>query len=431
MKRLVIFFFLSAIFTTTTFSQLEWMVYKFPLLSDNRVSDVTFDSNGDTWISNYLAITRITADYRFIFYNDYNSGLPWGYIKGITIDSPGDKWISSLSGGLIRFSEQAEDSSQWTIFNQSNSGLPDDRLLCPIAIDNEGNKWIVNMGGLAKFSGSALGSEGWTIYNSENSPLPYNGINCIEIDADGLIWIGTGDGLATFDGISNWKVYKPSNPISIEGLPHNHIYTIAFDQNNTWIGTPSGLVKFDGTSMTTYNKDNSNIADNSVLALAIDFNGTLWIGGNFGLTKFDGSNWITFNTSNSGLPNNSINSITIDASGNKWISTGTGLAVFKEGGIVSVEEIEPSFTIDYSLNQNYPNPFNPTTKINFSIPISEFVTIKIYDILGREVTTLINEFRNAGNHQIDFNGNGLTSGVYFYKISSGNYSETKKMILLM
>lgn len=82
------------------------------------------------------------------------------------------------------------------------------------------------------------------------------------------------------------------------------------------------------------------------------------------------------------------------------------------------------------LEQNYPNPFNPTTSIKFSIPKQEFVNLKVYDILGKEITTLVNEVKSAGNYEVNFNASNLPSGTYFYRIQSGNYVETKKMILI-
>ena len=83
----------------------------------------------------------------------------------------------------------------------------------------------------------------------------------------------------------------------------------------------------------------------------------------------------------------------------------------------------------FALSQNYPNPFNPSTKISWQSPVSGWQTLKVYDILGNEVATLVNEFREAGSYEIDFNASQLTSGVYIYKISAGNFSDTKKMIL--
>jgi Secretion system C-terminal sorting domain len=84
----------------------------------------------------------------------------------------------------------------------------------------------------------------------------------------------------------------------------------------------------------------------------------------------------------------------------------------------------------YSLEQNYPNPFNPTTNINFSIPKSGLVTLKIYNVLGKEIATLVNEVKAAGIYKVNFNASNFSSGVYFYKIESGNFSDIKRMVLV-
>lgn len=85
---------------------------------------------------------------------------------------------------------------------------------------------------------------------------------------------------------------------------------------------------------------------------------------------------------------------------------------------------------EYSLDQNYPNPFNPSTTINFSVPENTQVTLKIYDVLGKEVSTLINQVVPAGNHEVQFDATGLPSGVYFYSLTAGNFVENKKMMLM-
>ncbi len=84
----------------------------------------------------------------------------------------------------------------------------------------------------------------------------------------------------------------------------------------------------------------------------------------------------------------------------------------------------------YSLSQNYPNPFNPTTTIKYQIPKEGMVQLKVYDILGREVSTLVNEIQTPGNHKINFDGKYLSSGVYFYRLTSGSFVSTKKFILI-
>jgi len=84
----------------------------------------------------------------------------------------------------------------------------------------------------------------------------------------------------------------------------------------------------------------------------------------------------------------------------------------------------------YSLSQNYPNPFNPSTIIKWQQPEKSFVTIKIYDVLGGEVITLVNEELAAGKHEVKFDASRFSSGIYFYQLKAGNYFETKKMVLV-
>ena len=99
-------------------------------------------------------------------------------------------------------------------------------------------------------------------------------------------------------------------------------------------------------------------------------------------------------------------------------------------GITSVENSSSQIPDKFSLSQNYPNPFNPSTKINYELPITNYVILKVYDALGNEVATLVNEKQNAGSYSVDFNASSLPSGIYFYKLITENFSETKKMILV-
>ena len=86
---------------------------------------------------------------------------------------------------------------------------------------------------------------------------------------------------------------------------------------------------------------------------------------------------------------------------------------------------------DFSLEQNYPNPFNPSTVINFSVPKENtLVTLKVYNSLGEEIGTLINQVVPAGQHQVNFNARGLSSGVYFYTLTAGNFVDSKKMVVM-
>ena len=86
--------------------------------------------------------------------------------------------------------------------------------------------------------------------------------------------------------------------------------------------------------------------------------------------------------------------------------------------------------MQFQLYQNYPNPFNPNTVISYQLPVNGNVTLKVYDVLGNEIVTLLNEEKPAGSYEVEFIGTGLPSGIYFYQLQTGSYVETKKMILM-
>jgi hypothetical protein len=89
-----------------------------------------------------------------------------------------------------------------------------------------------------------------------------------------------------------------------------------------------------------------------------------------------------------------------------------------------------TITDNYSLDQNYPNPFNPATKITYSIPEGKNVKLTVYDMLGKEVTTLVNEYKASGSYTVPFNGSSLPSGIYIYTLQAGQFRDSKKLLLL-
>ncbi len=134
----------------------------------------------------------------------------------------------------------------------------------------------------------------------------------------------------------------------------------------------------------------------------------------------------------------------VDASGNVFstgnsigATTGYDIAIIKYSQTPTSVESETDVPSSYDLSQNYPNPFNPSTKIRYTIPnVSQSgvegsrVQLKIYDVLGNEVATLVNEEKSAGSYEVKFNASQLSSGVYFYKLQAGSFVQTKKMVLL-
>ena len=98
--------------------------------------------------------------------------------------------------------------------------------------------------------------------------------------------------------------------------------------------------------------------------------------------------------------------------------------------IVNVEEMVTPIPEDFKLYQNYPSPFNSSTTIKYQIPFPANVSLKLYDMLGREIATLVKEIKPAGKYEVGFTENNLPSGIYFYTLQAGNYTQTKKMLLL-
>jgi hypothetical protein len=102
----------------------------------------------------------------------------------------------------------------------------------------------------------------------------------------------------------------------------------------------------------------------------------------------------------------------------------------KYGSVLSIPEIHSTVPTNLALFQNYPNPFNPSTTINYELPKSSEVRLSVFDILGREVSVLVNERREAGVHEVKFDSSNLASGVYFYRLQAGNFVQSKKLVIV-
>jgi len=276
----------------------------------------------------FLLILLFTHHSGWTVYNTSNSDLPDNYVTALAIDALENKWIGTCNG-FAKF-----DGRNWRAY-ALNFGLPFEDVNA-LAIDGS-NLWIGNgpywgKGGLVKidWTNCTYGRKNCTAYtyNTSNSGLPDNDIQALAIDNNNNIWIGTDKGgLAKFDGVNWWTVYDTTN----SGLPDNDVQALVVDESNIWIGTyEGGLAKFDGTNWTVYDTTNSGLPDDDITALAIDYNNNIWIGTRQrGLVKFDGSSWTVYNIGNSGLPDDDIRALAIDYNNNIWIGTQDGgLAVF-------------------------------------------------------------------------------------------------------
>jgi photosystem II stability/assembly factor-like uncharacterized protein len=273
-------------------------------------------------------------------------------------------------------------------------------------------------------------SVGSKIYKSVD-----NGENWIPIETPAFIlWdiafandsIGYGVGLyntsiKTTDGGENW--------FSVSPIIQNHsMFAIKFiNQSIGYVVGGSEISKTtDGGNSwnTKYNAVGSQLNDVTTFGENI-----AWVVGSDKILRTDnaGENWSlqTFSPYHYILSANCVDSLICFAIGGE----GSLYKTTNGGGVTSAEK-NISNPESFRLYQNYPNPFNPSTEINYSLPQTDYVTLKVYDILGKEITTLVNEEQSAGNYEISFDAKNIVSGIYFYRIQAGNYSDIKKFILL-
>ena len=233
-----------------------------------------------------------------------------------------------------------------------------------------------------------------------------------------------------FAGTSGDGVYLSTNNGTTwtqTTLNNQYVYSFATLGNNIFAGTFSSGVYLstnNGSSWTPIGLNYEVIASLAVLGNNI-FAGT-WNGVYF--STDNGTSWIQKNQGFNPIP--WVNALLIT---NDYIFAGTdGESVWRRplSDFIGIKNISSEIPSEFSLSQNYPNPFNPTTNIRFDLPKNGFVKLILFDALGREVATLVNEKLTPGTYDVNWNGSSYTSGVYYYKLIAGDFVETRKMILI-
>jgi photosystem II stability/assembly factor-like uncharacterized protein len=159
-----------------------------------------------------------------------------------------------------------------------------------------------------------------------------------------------------------------------------------------------------------------------------------WYGASTSIIYYSSDNGATFASQYSNPVTTALyQSLSFALTGNTirgWAVTASGLISRYNETVTGITHNENEVPSSYSLSQNYPNPFNPSTKITYQLPKSENVRVTVFDLLGREVAVLVNEFKTAGTYNIEFNASQLSSGVYLYRIDAGEFKDVKKMVLV-
>ncbi|MCZ6701812.1 MAG: T9SS type A sorting domain-containing protein [Ignavibacteria bacterium] len=367
--------------------------------------------NGDSWIN-------------------INNGLQGLYVTSIVFNSAGEIFIGTGNGGGIF--KSTDEGETWVhlndpLINFTVKGLDinsSNHLFAAISnrgiyrsMDN-GNSWEEVNIGLTNF-----------IFNSMFISKLGSIKDFIFISVGAL-----GDIRAVFrttDNGNNWEHMNLSLSWQFAmTFTSNSLGEVYVGIQSQWHHTYGGVLKStDGG----YNWLGAGYSSQIVI-LILDRNefiytGTYdWFGGGLIVrTTNNGANWQNFS---SGLPNYWIETLVCNSQGILFTAINFEGIFRTIQTTTDVEEYYENVPNEFNLSQNYPNPFNPSTRIQYAVSSRLFVSLKVYDVLGNEIATLVNDEKAAGSYAVEFDATGLPSGIYFYKLQVGSFVETKKMILL-
>ena len=388
-----------------------------------------------------------------------NSGFNWDSISSSKLGTnlSGISFVNENTGWLVR------DAHLYNSTNGGSSWNPKDTVNLIYEVKFLNQNTGVTVGG--KILTTTNGGNSWSSY--QDGFFTFGDINF----GNQNIWYAYGyDGtvtsseklVKTTNSGQNWfDVNSPSNATTMDlfFVNENMGYKLAFNEISKTIngGLSWSLISAQwGTKLWFVNENTGWITAGSAI-LKTTNGGVNWIpvfdrGDNYSFTNIKFINNLTgyatggiypggviIKTTDGGL-NWDINSNYYTPKINEldFINAITGWAIGEKGtliktttgGTIGVQQISTTTPDKFHLSQNYPNPFNPVTNIEFSLPQKSFVKLKVFDLLGREIANLVNENLSAGSYKFDFNASALPSGIYFYKLETDNFSETKKMVVV-
>jgi Secretion system C-terminal sorting domain len=357
-------------------------------------------------------------------YISSNGGSNWAEMNGLfsvvnCIAAQGSNLLVGANGGLFITSNNGVN---WT------TALTDQNI---ISLGVNGNTILAGTYSSATTYGvfrSTNNGSNWTL-----SDLAGKKVICFGLyyAVNSVYFAGSlGFGLYTsVGGGSNW--HGGPGPVGIGGKNVRAITSIGV---NLFMGTDTGVFVSNDTGNTW---TQFSLVNQPVTSLAVSGNNLFAAaGGSVYLSKNNGQSWVQ---KSEGLGTN-VSALSLFVNGNYLYLGCNGQSVWRRllSDIISVQNISTEIPEKFSLSQNYPNPFNPTTVIRFTVPALSFqhdlswnpVQLKVYDVTGREVQTLVNESLAPGTYETSFDGSKLTSGAYFYRLSTEGFTEVKKMIML-
>ncbi len=417
-KQWFVLCFLSVIYTISIYGQDFWIKRG---LGNSDIQFLTLGPDSTLYAGVYLpgvpdGYSIYKATDAGISWLQLNNGLPQNFLMSQLItDSTTDIFLAADSA-LYRI--RGSDTVWTKVLSMGSGGL-----ILSATADSTGNIFI--------------GTYQGTIYKSTNhgdswqlsySPAQGEEIRSHAISQSGNIIAS----LKTFLGLT-WIIHSTDKGINWSTISQFGYY---FDQltvsstSGSILGIESGGVwLFRSTDEGfTWSKRDSALGNDRFTSIIFADNGKLFAcGAGVFFSTDEGLEWfdITYN-----LPS-SVHSLAIGIDGYLYVGTYDNGIWKSSQRVTAVSEELVSYTPEqFFLDQNYPNPFNPTTKIQYDIPTYTKVQLKVYDILGREVKTLVNEFQNAGRYTLDFSTSNLASGVFIYQLYAKGFVKSRKMIVL-
>lgn len=374
--------------------------------------EIKFNSKGHLF---FLADSRI--------YRSTDSGIHWSRLnsppESYTIHIVANDRILEGAHGEIFVSDDNGDS-WWHAAYISNWGDP----LIPVtfAICKDGTILLSAWeGGI--FQSWDNGSS-WTKGGVE---VGSNEVEVIEVMNNGKLYASSSDWI--FESTDNGNRWK--NVSRVGAKNNSGVTSMAITKNNSiYVGMGHDGVYVSHDFARSWQRANTGIETKPIASMAVDSSGTLWAGTDSSGVFYSRNNGTSWKRINSGLTDSLFIKVEVGPDGYVYAGTAGGNIFRSSNPVTSMQNNESRLPTAFYLYQNYPNPFNPTTTINYSIPKTSFVSIEVYDVLGKRVSTLVNEEKTAGNYSIKFDGRNLSSGIYFYRLQSEDFSQTKKFVLL-
>jgi hypothetical protein len=178
-----------------------------------------------------------------------------------------------------------------------------------------------------------------------------------------------------------------------------------------------------------WHESDIGLSSSSVRALATNVRGQVYAGTDGGVFRSvdAGRSWVPVND---GLSEQNISAMVMDKDGLLYVGTSSGQIYRTQDPTTVVPEPDGGVALGFVLEQNFPNPFNPLTAIRYRVPVMSHVSLKVYNVLGQEVATLVNNVKQRGNHEVTWSAGGFASGVYFSRLQAGSQIDTRKLVLL-